>query len=307
MPEAAPPRRAATIVVIRPAAAGPGSPFEVLLLRRSAAMTFMAGAHVFPGGSVDDADALVDAPACCDGLDAPRCFARLDAAAELACRVAAARELVEEAGVLLARRHGSFATSEEAEAVRARLDCGASFEQVLRDGGWRLALDALLPFAQIVTPRSEPRRFDTHFFLAELPGGIEARPTGTESDELVWATPARAGGRVERRGRLDATHVGDPAAGRRLRLGRRTVRGGTPPFDRAAGAVADERGGYAPPRDPHHRGCPPVLVRGGPWLASHRLALLPYDPASIGATRPAFAPSSSDAVLYTNAERVHRL
>ena len=73
-----------------------------------------------------------------------------------------------------------------------RLDCGASFEQVLRDGGWRLALDALLPFAQIVTPRSEPRRFDTHFFLAELPGGIEARPTGTESDELVWATPARA-------------------------------------------------------------------------------------------------------------------
>ena len=192
MPEAAPPRRAATIVVIRAAAPGPGSPFEVMLLRRSAAMTFMAGAHVFPGGSVDAADALVDAAACCDGLDAPRRFPRLDAAGELACRVAAARELVEEAGVLLARRHGSFATSDEAEGVRGRLDDGGSFEQVLRDGGWRLALDALVPFAQIVTPRSEPRRFDTHFFLAELPGGIEARPTGTESDELIWATPARA-------------------------------------------------------------------------------------------------------------------
>lgn len=192
MPEAAPPRRAATIVVIRPGAPGPRSPFEVLLLRRSATMTFMAGAHVFPGGSVDAADALVDAPACCDGLGAPRRFPLLDAAGELACRVAAARELVEEAGVLLARRDGRFATSNEAEGVRGRLDGGGSFEHVLRDGGWRLALDALVPFAQIVTPRSEPRRFDTHFFLAELPGGTEARPAGTESDELIWATPARA-------------------------------------------------------------------------------------------------------------------
>jgi 8-oxo-dGTP pyrophosphatase MutT (NUDIX family) len=183
------PRPAATVVVIREARPGP---FEVMLLRRSAAMSFVAGAHVFPGGTIDDADVLVEAAACCDGLEAPPRFPHLDLAGGLACRVAAARELVEEAGVLLARRHGTWASSDESEALRRVLDDGVSFEQALRDGGWRLALDALVPFAQIVTPGSEPRRFDTHFFLAKLPSGAEARPAAAESDELVWATVASA-------------------------------------------------------------------------------------------------------------------
>jgi 8-oxo-dGTP pyrophosphatase MutT (NUDIX family) len=183
------PRPAATVVVVREAA---DRPFEVMLLRRSAAMTFVAGAHVFPGGTLDEADAVTDAPDWCDLPDGAPRFPHLDLAGELACRVAAARELVEEAGVLLARRDGRLATAAEAGVVRRRLDEGVSFEQTAREGGWRLALDALHPFAQIVTPRSQPRRFDTHFFLAELPAGAEVRPGVAESDELVWATPARA-------------------------------------------------------------------------------------------------------------------
>jgi 8-oxo-dGTP pyrophosphatase MutT (NUDIX family) len=183
------PRPAATVVVVREAADGP---FEVLLLRRSAAMTFVAGAHVFPGGTLDEADAVAAAPDWCDLPDGTPRFPLLDLAGELACRVAAARELVEEAGVLLARRNGRLATATEAGVVRRRLEEGVSFEQTAREGGWRLALDALVPFAQIVTPRSEPRRFDTCFFLAELPAGARARAGVAESDELVWATPARA-------------------------------------------------------------------------------------------------------------------
>ena len=87
---------------------------------------------------------------------------------------------------------GTWASSDDAEALRRRLDEGVPFEQALRDGGWRLALDALVPFAQIVTPSSEPRRFDTHFFLAELPARAEARPAEAESDQLVWAPVAQA-------------------------------------------------------------------------------------------------------------------
>ena len=155
-------------------------------------MTFVAGAHVFPGGTIDEADFLDDGSACCDGLDVSPRFRHLDAAGEVACRVAAARELLEESGVLLARRDGNWATTDEAEAVRRRLDGGTAFEQAIRQGGWRLALDALVPFARIVTPRSEPRRFDTHFFLAELPAGSQASSDGVESEELVWAAPARA-------------------------------------------------------------------------------------------------------------------
>lgn len=155
-------------------------------------MTFVAGAHVFPGGGVDEGDLFVDAASCCDGLELLPRFPHLDAVGELAYRVAAARELVEEAGVLLARRRGSWATTGEAEAVRRQLDGGTSFEQVIRADGWRLALDALVPFAHVVTPASEPRRYDTHFFLAELPAGRQARCDEAESDELVWVAPARA-------------------------------------------------------------------------------------------------------------------
>ena len=47
------PRPAATVVLLRPGAAG----LEVLLTHRPATMAFAAGAHVFPGGRVDPADA----------------------------------------------------------------------------------------------------------------------------------------------------------------------------------------------------------------------------------------------------------
>jgi 8-oxo-dGTP pyrophosphatase MutT (NUDIX family) len=51
----APPRDAATVVLLRPAADG----FEVLMLGRTRTMDFAPGAHVFPGGSVDAGDASV--------------------------------------------------------------------------------------------------------------------------------------------------------------------------------------------------------------------------------------------------------
>ena len=44
---------AATVVVLRDTPHGP----EVFLVRRHHAFAFMAGAHVFPGGRVDSADA----------------------------------------------------------------------------------------------------------------------------------------------------------------------------------------------------------------------------------------------------------
>ena len=189
---------AATVVVLRSAAPPAAAAFEVMLLRRSAAMSFVAGAHVFPGGRIDAADLLADPEACCDGLGGAPRFPDLGPEGELAARVAAVRELVEEAGVLLARRDGAWATTEEAEEVRRMGAEGSPFEHVLREGGWRITLDALVPFARIVTPSSEPRRFDTHFFVAELPVGRQARAHEAESDELVWLTPAKAmdGGRT---------------------------------------------------------------------------------------------------------------
>jgi len=170
------PRAAATVVVLREAEAAFGEPFELLLLRREAGASFVAGAHVFPGGQVDEDDSLL-----AEGRGS-----------EPAARVAAVRELVEEAGVLLARADRRWATAAEAEAVRDGLAAGASFASLLGERGLRPALEAVVPLAHIVTPASEPRRFDTRFFAAELPAGQLARHDGSEMDELVWLAPRRA-------------------------------------------------------------------------------------------------------------------
>src|SRR4051812_49392473 len=93
-------RPAATVIVMRDTPAGP----EVFMVRRHHAVAFMAGAHVFSGGRVDEADRDAAAEWCAQGR---RPGAALPPPP--ASFVAAAGELFEEAGVLLARdRHGAF-------------------------------------------------------------------------------------------------------------------------------------------------------------------------------------------------------
>ena len=59
--EAVPVREAATVMLLRPLADGPG--FEVFLQRRVASMAFAAGMTVFPGGARDPGDADLRATA----------------------------------------------------------------------------------------------------------------------------------------------------------------------------------------------------------------------------------------------------
>jgi 8-oxo-dGTP pyrophosphatase MutT (NUDIX family) len=141
------PRPASTVVVLR--AAGPA--FEVLMVRRNDQVAFMAGAYVFPGGRVDDADHAVPR---LDDTAAAR-FGDLDTAGEWPYRVAAARELVEEANV-------------------------------------RVEPTALLPIAHWVTPEIEIRRYDTRFFLTVMPEGQSARHDAGETTALEWLTPDQA-------------------------------------------------------------------------------------------------------------------
>ena len=83
----------------------------------------MGGAHVFPGGRVDEADYVdptVDG-SCCDGVEhAARQLPGIEPRLALAHHVAAVRELFEEAGVLLARDR-RVRSDGIASAARARL------------------------------------------------------------------------------------------------------------------------------------------------------------------------------------------
>jgi len=189
------PKPASTVVVVRNGTGG----FEVLLVKRNDKVAFMAGAHVFPGGRVDPSDAIEDPSPCCEGIAALPQFQDLSAAEEVAYRVAAVRELVEETGVLVARAaDGSGLNPNVTADVRARVVAGESLAGVAVRHGLRLSLDVFIPLAHWVTPDGEPRRYDTRFFLTTLPDGQTAQHAAGETTELQWFRPLDAIERCER-------------------------------------------------------------------------------------------------------------
>jgi 8-oxo-dGTP pyrophosphatase MutT (NUDIX family) len=192
------PRPAATVVVLRDSSAGP----EIFMVRRHAGTAFR-GAHVFPGGRVEPDDHGAAEPSWCDGLDhARRQLAELGPMEAVAFHVAAARELFEEAGVLLARsRSGGFVSlagaADQARfmAFRSAVHAGTlALRTIIVQESLRLALDALIFFAHWVTPESpiEGRRFDTRFFMTRVPEDQVPAHDDRETSDSVWVTAAEA-------------------------------------------------------------------------------------------------------------------
>ena len=195
-PFVANPRPAATVVVLRDSSNGP----EIFMVRRHADTAFMGGAHVFPGGRVDKADRDGDA-AWCDGIaHAAGQLADLPPPDAIAYHVAAARELFEEAGVLLARdASGAFVSlagaQDHARLKRDRTavhDGTTTLRAVIEREGLRLALDTLVLFAHWVTPPIDTRQFDTRFFMTRVPPHQTPAHDDTETTHSIWMTPAGA-------------------------------------------------------------------------------------------------------------------
>jgi 8-oxo-dGTP pyrophosphatase MutT (NUDIX family) len=145
-------RAASTVVLIRDSEES--GVLELLLVRRNDKVAFMAGAFVFPGGRVDEDD-HARAGALIASRDAGSRFPDLTPQTELPYRIAAVREMQEEAAV-------------------------------------SITVDDLVPIAHWVTPEIETRRYDTRFFLARMPDNQIARHDESETTELVWLTPDAA-------------------------------------------------------------------------------------------------------------------
>lgn len=154
------PRPAATLMLLRDGVAG----LEVLLVARTREVDFAAGALVFPGGRVEEADGVLATPG--DALGA--------------FRIAAIREAWEEIGILLA------------EPPAPPLEVATPFGGELLARGVRPAPARLVHFAHWVTPEHAPKRFDTHFFAAHAPEGQQAVHDGREAVECAWLRPQDA-------------------------------------------------------------------------------------------------------------------
>lgn len=170
------------------------------MVRRHQDTAFMGGAYVFPGGRVDGPD-RDGSDAWCDGTaHAAAQLAGLDAESAVAYHIAAARELFEEAGVLLARDGDGHFVSLIGDYVHERfktdrLDVHAgrtALRAVLERERLRLALDTLVLFAHWVTPPIDTRQFDTRFFMARVPPDQAPAHDETETTHSGWMTPSDA-------------------------------------------------------------------------------------------------------------------
>jgi 8-oxo-dGTP pyrophosphatase MutT (NUDIX family) len=190
------PLPAATIMLVRDEPAG----MQVLMLRRNFDSAWVGGAELFPGGAVDleDGDPALAARSTRDDKTASHLL-NLDRGG-LDYFVAAIRECFEEAGILLATRaDGAPIDFDDAETssrfgeARQRLNAGElGFTEFCATEDLRLDTDRLYYFSHWITPEWSTRRYDTRFFVAELPSGQHALHDDVEVIASTWIEPAEA-------------------------------------------------------------------------------------------------------------------
>lgn len=183
------PRPASTVVLIDEMS-------RVYLTKRPESMKFFGGFYVFPGGAVEESDYAQD-DEYIKGWDEKQSF-------DPAYYIAAARELFEEVGVLLAiRADGVPAQITKQKEFRYRqllVNGEISFFQMLREESLYFSQENIHYFGNLVTPKDKPIRFDARFFLAQLPTGQSPSPDKEEIDDAAWFSPDDA---------LSACHAGN--------------------------------------------------------------------------------------------------
>jgi glyoxylase-like metal-dependent hydrolase (beta-lactamase superfamily II)/8-oxo-dGTP pyrophosphatase MutT (NUDIX family) len=145
-------------------------------------LRFFGGFWAFPGGRIDPGDDHIPF-ADNSGSDESDGFAGRQAGA--------ARELFEEAGILVARHADATfpATSPELEQLRRELCAGRlSFQEVLGRLGLRLLSQDFRLIGGLTTPPFVASRFDTSFFVCHLPPQQRPEVWPGELDEGRWAS-----------------------------------------------------------------------------------------------------------------------
>jgi 8-oxo-dGTP pyrophosphatase MutT (NUDIX family) len=187
-----PPVDAATVVLLRDS----DKDLEVLLLRRHQASNVLGGAYVFPGGKLDAADqqphVLSRLSQNSEQLHARLAEPDLPPTQAAGLFVAAIREAFEECRVLLGQAENGQA---DLTALQESLSAGQSWTEALQAHGLRLQTEGLVPWTRWITPKQASvtnKRFDTRFFIAQVPADQTARHDDHETTETLWINPREA-------------------------------------------------------------------------------------------------------------------
>lgn len=184
-------RLAVTVLLLRDSSQG----IEVWVQERVSTMKNYPGHAVFPGGGVDTRDfppRMWNSGNQWAGRSVISIARRMGVTKYKAHALvfAAARELFEEAGTLLAIRDDGIVSDasryhRERELLEAHV---ISFTEFLANNGMRVDADMLLPWARWAG-ENRGQWFDTFFFLGVLPEGQEPDGNTIEADDAGWFRP----------------------------------------------------------------------------------------------------------------------
>jgi recombination protein RecT len=154
-------RLAATVMLVRDGPSG----LEVLMVRRSSRSAFAPDAFVFPGGTVDPQDYSV----------APNGWAE---------RIA--DEFRAQTPEALSTTEAPVGNADAAALVIAAV------RELREEEAVEIAPERLVLFSHWITPPTEPRRYNTHFFLAPGDESALASADAFETHDAQWIAPAVA-------------------------------------------------------------------------------------------------------------------
>jgi 8-oxo-dGTP pyrophosphatase MutT (NUDIX family) len=177
------PLASATIILLRPSDAG----LEVLMGQRHSSHSFMPNRFVFPGGRVDDEDALSS------GFPEAQPSARddqepsLDPEMRLTLARTVLRETLEETDLLIGKPANASTNAPGS----------APIWQAYAEKGLRPAFEDLMLIGRAITPPPSHKRFDARFFLADgrlAHGDLPADGDSGELLDLAWRPVAQLTG-----------------------------------------------------------------------------------------------------------------
>jgi len=182
--------------------------FEIFIIQRSTKLKFLGGFHAFPGGKQEAEDVLEKSLTRCRGFDRNHAHqiildkytSHQDKSISLGFWITGIREIFEEVGILFAYTRNSDLINLNNPALKEKFDAYRNqllknkifFSEIMEKEDLFYAVDKLSYFRHFITPEVSPIRYDTRFFLAELPSEQSLGPTSSEIISSEWANPTAA-------------------------------------------------------------------------------------------------------------------